>query len=136
MALRYDPLDQLTPRQLKIIRLTHAGRSDEEICLALRIAPHTLRWYVSRIRAVLPQFRRAVPVFTFHLSAREQEIAIAVAHGLSNAEISVRLGIGYQAVANALGVLYEKTGSRNRTQLALCMARHQVPLNSPEGTWA
>jgi DNA-binding NarL/FixJ family response regulator len=135
MALRYDPLDQLTPRQLNIIRLTHAGKSDEEICTVLRIFPGTLRWHIHRIRGVFPLFRRLVRTSPLCLTAREQKIADGVVQGLTNAEIAERMGITIQSVCNALCVLYEKTGSRNRTQLAVCVTRHQVPLNSPEGTW-
>lgn len=130
MALRFDPLDQLTAYQRNIIRLTHAGKSEEEICAALRISPHTLRWHTRRIRSVLPRFRRAVSVENLYLTKREQKIAYAIAQGLSNPEIAERLSITPQSVANALNVLYEKTGSKNRLQLArtVLIVQNQIPL--------
>lgn len=138
MALRFDPLEQLTPRQMKIIGLAHAGRTDTEICAVLGISPHTLRWHTQRIRGVLPLFRRVVPVVPLPYTEREQTIALSVADGLTNAEIAAQLGITIQSVSNALNVLYEKTGSRNRLHLArtVLAMMHHFSVSDQVGSWA
>ena len=54
-----------------------------------------------------------------HLTPRERQIVQLVGCGCSNAEISERLGLRPQTVKNRLSEIYQKTGSRNRVDLAL-----------------
>ncbi len=53
------------------------------------------------------------------LSSREYEIAKLIAKGYSNRSISEETGIQEQSVKNSVSTILRKTGSENRTQLAL-----------------
>lgn len=57
------------------------------------------------------------------LSAREAEVAQAVACGLSNKEAAARLGISERTVKAHLGAIFEKFGVRDRLQLVLRLSR-------------
>ena len=59
------------------------------------------------------------------LSARELEVARAVAQGLSNKEIAERLFISERTVKAHLGATFEKLGVRDRVQLVLRMNQGQ-----------
>lgn len=52
------------------------------------------------------------------LSNREMEVTLLAARGLSNGEISDRLGIARNTVKNHLARAFMKTGTSNRTELA------------------
>lgn len=62
------------------------------------------------------------------LSARELEVAEAVAEGLTNAEIAERLGIGRRTVATHLERIFERLGLHSRAALA-----HHVALERRRG---
>lgn len=53
------------------------------------------------------------------LSAREMEILICVARGLSNKEIAVHLGISHQTVKNHVTAVLRKIGVEDRTQATI-----------------
>ena len=53
------------------------------------------------------------------LSAREAEVARAVAAGQSNKEVAAKLGISERTVKAHLGAIFEKLGVRDRLQLVL-----------------
>ncbi len=57
------------------------------------------------------------------LSAREHEIALLVADGLSNLEIARRLAISQKTVEKHLGSAYQKLGLASRAQLAAHVGR-------------
>ena len=57
------------------------------------------------------------------LSARELEVALAVAGGKSNREVAEQLFIAERTVKAHLGAVFEKLGVRDRLQLALRLAR-------------
>ncbi len=59
------------------------------------------------------------------LSAREREVAEAVAEGLTNKQVAGRLGITERTVKAHLATVFEKTGVRDRLQLALRLSRRQ-----------
>lgn len=65
------------------------------------------------------------------LSAREGEVARAVAAGLSNKEIADLLGITERTVKAHLGTTFEKLGVRDRLQLALRLSA-RAPLAQPD----
>lgn len=52
------------------------------------------------------------------LTEREREVAVAVARGLSNAEIAAELYIGVATVKTHIGSLFAKFAADNRVQLA------------------
>lgn len=58
------------------------------------------------------------------LSAREAQVAEAVASGLSNKEVAAKLGITERTVKAHLGAAFEKLGVRDRLQLVVRLSRH------------
>jgi DNA-binding CsgD family transcriptional regulator len=82
----------------------------------------TLVWAIKSHRSGF-FLKRANPAFdperirAFGLSEREVELAILVAEGAANKEISGRLGISANTVRNHLHHVFEKTGARNRVEL-------------------
>jgi two-component system nitrate/nitrite response regulator NarL len=59
------------------------------------------------------------------LTAREIQIANAVAEGRGNREIATQLGITEQTVKNHLTSIFEKVGVESRLQLALVILRER-----------
>jgi two-component system nitrate/nitrite response regulator NarL len=59
------------------------------------------------------------------LTARELQIADAIADGRSNREIAAQLGITEQTVKNHLTNIFEKMGVSSRLQLALVMLKRR-----------
>jgi DNA-binding CsgD family transcriptional regulator len=53
------------------------------------------------------------------LSPREEEVALLVAEGLSNREISDRLQLSEHTIKNYLFRMFEKLGVNTRVELAL-----------------
>ena len=119
MARLFDPPDRLTPRQHRIMHLTHMGKTDEEICRALRFTPRTLRWHSTQIRKVFPTFRLPLPLPPTLLTERERQIAVLVAAGLSNRAISEALILRPGTVKQCVKNIYSKTQTENRVDLAL-----------------
>ena len=70
---------------------------------------------------------------THSLSKREEEIARLVAAGLSNGEISARLGLSKHTVKNYLFRIFEKLGLSTRIELVLyILSRRQKRNNDKE----
>ncbi|MBO1751392.1 response regulator transcription factor [Actinotalea sp. BY-33] len=61
------------------------------------------------------------------LTPREREIAVAVARGLSNAEIAQQLYLGLATVKTHVGNLFTKLHATNRVQIARCV--HEADLD-------
>lgn len=57
------------------------------------------------------------------LTARELDVALAVAEGSSNRDIAIRLCISQKTVEYHLGNIFGKLGVRSRTQLTLALLR-------------
>ncbi len=53
-------------------------------------------------------------------SSRLVEIAAAIAHGLSNKEIAIRLGLSPATIKSYVEQLLQLTATRNRTEAAMC----------------
>lgn len=64
------------------------------------------------------------------LSAREAEVARAVAAGQSNKEVAGKLGISERTVKAHLGAIFEKLGVRDRLQLVLYLSAPARPMGS------
>ncbi|MDO7868993.1 response regulator [Nocardioides jiangxiensis] len=55
------------------------------------------------------------------LTEREREVALAVGRGLSNAEIAKELFLSVPTVKAHVGRLFDKLGTTNRVQIAICV---------------
>ena len=62
-------------------------------------------------------------VFAEPLTAREREVAAAVARGLRNKQIAEELGISAETVKRHLGSIYGKLALRGRLALAVHLLR-------------
>jgi DNA-binding NarL/FixJ family response regulator len=58
------------------------------------------------------------------LTARQREVAAAVAEGLSNAEIAERLVLTEGTVDNHLGHIMQRLGAKNRVHVAVWAVEH------------
>jgi predicted ATPase/DNA-binding CsgD family transcriptional regulator/Tfp pilus assembly protein PilF len=67
-----------------------------------------------------------------HLSGREWEVAVLVARGLTNRQISAHLGISGRTVGNHVGNILGKLGLRSRTQIATWAIEHELLTPDPE----
>jgi two-component system NarL family response regulator len=65
----------------------------------------------------------APPASPSVLSAREREVLVLLAQGLSNAEIGAELGIAVNTVRNHVRSILDKLGVRNRVQAAVYAVR-------------
>jgi DNA-binding NarL/FixJ family response regulator len=74
---------------------------------------------VARAAVQLPERETALP----QLSGAERAVADLVAQGLPNAEIASRLQLAHGTVKNTVSVLLRKLDARDRTALALRLAR-------------
>lgn len=94
------------PRLLDGIRAVHAGES--------LFTPTVTRRLVERYVETPPRVdpRSALPLLT----VRETEVLLAVAEGLSNAEIAARLYIGEGTVKTHVARILAKHGLRDRVQ--------------------
>ena len=73
------------------------------------------------LRALGARLTRAAPRADVldGLSAREREVAEAVAQGLSNKEIALRLALTERTVKAHLAAVFDKLGVRDRLQLVV-----------------
>jgi DNA-binding CsgD family transcriptional regulator len=65
-------------------------------------------------------------VYNSPLTPRDQQIALMIAEGLTNAQIGQRTGLQDQSVRNAVRVILRKLDCENRVQVALKLARSSV----------
>lgn len=110
---------------LSAIRSVHAGDAV--------IAPSTTRRMIDRFAAHLPS--RSEPADVAMLTAREREVALLVARGLSNMEIAGRLDLAEATVKTHLGRVLAKLGLRDRAQVVVYAYERGliVPSDRPKG---
>ncbi|WP_394618886.1 response regulator [Lentzea sp. JNUCC 0626] len=65
--------------------------------------------------------RRTARALLARLTSREREVAVAVAEGLSNAEIAGSLHLGLATVKTHVGSVFAKLEVTNRVQVARCV---------------
>lgn len=64
------------------------------------------------------------------LTPREHDIALKVAQGISNRDISAELNLAEQTVKNLVSVIMRKMGCSNRTQVAIKLAQTSLSKDS------
>ena len=97
-----------------------AGRPDfvEDERRLLEIVGRSFTAALRRVSSTL------TPLGSPPLTQREQEIAQAVARGLTDAQIAALLNISFGTVRTHLGHLFEKLGVATRTQVAHVLLSH------------
>lgn len=105
-ALKSRPLEEL----LSAIRLVASGEA--------LLAPSVTRRLVAHF-AREPHGFEASPASLAQLTAREREVLVAVARGLSNTEIAEGMHLSLPTVKTHIGRLLAKLGARDRAQLVI-----------------
>jgi DNA-binding NarL/FixJ family response regulator len=86
------------------------------------LSPSVTRGLFTRLRSEESEDRSAAARARLAvLTDREQEVALAVGRGLSNAEIARALHLSVPTVKAHVSRLFEKLGTTNRVQIAICV---------------
>ncbi len=107
---------------IRLERVRGRGFLHEELALALRLLP-AAEVSLSALRAEWLGQSVELP----RLTARETEIAMHVARGLSTPQIGLLLGTSKLTVRNQLGRIFEKLGVGSRAELASFVASRRAP---------
>jgi DNA-binding NarL/FixJ family response regulator len=106
-------LKDATPQQLTdAVRTVHAGN-------AVLAPPDLAQLLEGRFRSRLP-----LPAGYAGLTSKEQEVLLAVARGLSNAEIARQVFAGESTVKTHVGSILRKLGLRDRVQIVVLAHEH------------
>ncbi len=81
------------------------------------IAPSVTARLLARLADSAPATQPRQPIVP--LTEREEEVAVTVAQGRSNAEIATELHISLSTVKFHIGSLMSKIGARNRVEIAI-----------------
>lgn len=88
------------------------------------LSPRSTRHLVDRLgRDAAVEQRRAAAARVGALTDREREVATAVGHGLTNAEIGKTLFLAEATVKSHLTTIQQKLGARNRVEIAVLAER-------------
>ena len=113
--------------------LTDAQRS--ELTAAIRavhrgdavLAPPVTRRLVERLRAApAPALAEGEPDPTAELTDRERDVFLAIAQGLTNAEIARHLFVSESTVKTHVGRVLAKIGARDRVHAVILAHRHRL----------
>ena len=86
------------------------------------LSPSATRTLIDRVRTESGDGRTAQAQQRLALlTGREREVALAVGSGLSNAEIASSLHLSVPTVKAHVSRLFEKLGTTNRVQIAICV---------------
>ena len=86
------------------------------------LSPSATRTVVDRLRSTGSDGRSAEAERRLALlTDREREVAVAVGRGLSNAQIAAELYLSVPTVKAHVSRLFEKLGTTNRVQIAICV---------------
>jgi DNA-binding NarL/FixJ family response regulator len=80
---------------------------------ATAVAPPPYPTLIAHLSALLPRADPGAP-----LSAREREVAVLIAHGLTNRQIAERLIIAPRTADNHVQHIFDKLGLSSRAQVA------------------
>ena len=106
--------DTPPPQIIEAIRAVAAGDP--------MLSPSVTRTLITRLRADADDDRSEVAARRLAgLTGREQDVALAVGRGLSNAEIARELHLSVPTVKAHVSRLFEKLGATNRVQIAICV---------------
>lgn len=95
-----------------LVQAIHAAAGGDAL-----IAPSVTARLLASFADTAPASRRAQPLVA--LTDREEEVALTVAQGRTNAEIADELHISLSTVKFHLASLMNKIGARNRVQIAI-----------------
>ena len=84
------------------------------------------------VRAVRVQTSRKTVERSVEITSREREVALLVARGLTNREISAELSISERTAANHVGRILKKLGLHSRAQIATWVTEQHLPTLDPE----
>lgn len=107
------------------------------------IVTHRAELFEQATRDAARRGRREAADELASLTRRQQEIAVAIAQGLSNDEIAERLVLEKGTVANHVAAILGRLGLRNRTQIGVWAVEHglyrsdqeQVEDEARRGRW-
>jgi DNA-binding NarL/FixJ family response regulator len=86
------------------------------------LSPSVTARLIAQLRAgAAPDRARVAKERLACLTEREHEVALAVGHGCTNAEIAGRLHLSVPTVKAHIGRLFAKLGCDNRVQIAICV---------------
>jgi PAS domain S-box-containing protein len=104
----------------RFIERTLRGPGGENMPMSLSLCPLRDKWgdYLGHVVIGQPIRSFQEKKGSFGLSAREREVCLLLARGLSNQEIADRLFISPGTVKNHIYNIYEKTKVKNRVELA------------------
>lgn len=121
--------DALTVHQQVVARLAAQGLRNREIAAAMYVSPKTVESHVAAILDALGAGNRVgigrelsgddVDVeFGGNLTARQREVAVLIASGLTNGQVATELGISEKTVEKHVGDLFDRLHVRSRSALA------------------
>jgi DNA-binding CsgD family transcriptional regulator len=93
----------------------------DDLALAMQLLP-AVEVSLAALHAAWPRRQALVP----KLSARESEIVMHVARGLTTPQIALLLGTSRLTVRNQIGRIFDKLGISSRAELAAWAARSQL----------
>ena len=111
-------------RLIEAIRVVHSG----EALLSPSITRRLIEDFAARSDPIEP----AAAVLA-ELTPREREVLVLVAHGLSNAEIAVRLVVTEATVKSHVGAVLLKLGLRDRVQAVVFAYEHGIVVAGEAG---
>lgn len=120
--------DGLSPTQQVIARLAAAGLRNREIAATLWLSDKTIESHMAAVLSALGASNRVGigrelggggidPEFGPELTARQRQVAVLVAEGRSNGEISSSLGISDKTVEKHVAGLFDRLGVRTRAAI-------------------
>jgi DNA-binding NarL/FixJ family response regulator len=91
------------------------------------LAPPVTRRLVERLRAApAPALAEGEPDPTAELTDRERDVFLAIAQGLTNAEIGRHLFVSESTVKTHVGRVLAKIGARDRVHAVILAHRHRL----------